>query len=323
MASVDDHDRGRHLLDGLEQLLYRFGSLKVIVTLSSLVSPEMHIARFVIVGILIARSYGDSAFAQSSLVIDLREYMTVPLNNYMLCQSNNQLCTTSRFNEYGEFQLDYTNGITGYIARSSGNNYLVGSVRSYDDTDGLRCFSNVGQYCTAPSNSNFMPGNIPMITSMNVVPLQIELNGENSDGSPKFPLQYSTGYNNGQAYQFGVVSMDPATCAQTYEGAITAGLYWTYVQGIPFGGDIGTQDAVVIEEVEAGATASQNHMERYFYVKNVGIVREGSSYYDPSTGYYDRPLGGNSVRNVYSSSNITPHPVQCPQGTVTSLQAQN
>lgn len=237
----------------------------------------------------------------------------------MLCQSNGQLCLQGHNNSNGEFEYDYTNGIVDYIARSSQLNY--GVVRNQaDGPNTLRCFSNANAYCTAPSNTGYFPEGVPLIFDVNVVPLSTELTAENSDGTPRAVVPGAVDFSNHQDNLFGVVSMDPTTCAQQYEGQVGVHDWVTYVQQVPFGGNVGTQDALVIDEIELaynGTTRvpSGDHIERYFYVKGLGRVREASSGFDTNTGYYDEPLGGNSVRNIITANTISNPQVLCPQGT--------
>jgi len=237
-----------------------------------------------------------------------------PSSGYSLCQSDGLLCIRQYINTYGEFEIDYTNSINDYIAITRPNS-IIGVIRSYDHTDGLRCFSNAGAPCTASPNSTQLPESVPVAITLDVVPLASELSAENADGTPKFPIPGAISQTNGIYTQFGVHSMNMQTCAQTLEYEESHLVYATYVSGVQFGGDVGTQDAVVIDEYELGSTASQNHVERYFYVHGYGRVREASSKYDVNTGYFDLPESGNSIRNTISAEDVAPYGNSCPQGS--------
>lgn len=147
---------------------------------------------------------------------------------------------------------------------------------------------------------------------------QPELAAENSDGSPKTTIAGSLLLSNGTYLTFGVNTMNPTTCAQKYSYAVSAVVYVTYVVAVPFGANVGTHDAVVVDEFEKGPSQSQDHVERYFYVSGLGRVREGSATYDTNTGYYDLNRN-NFVRNMIEPNTISIPTDQCPQGSTTPL----
>ncbi len=259
----------------------------------------------------------------------------------MLCDSYDNrasACLTS-FNDggqYGEAEIAYgmNNGIIDYIGISSGGwqgspNY-IGVIRNVPGTRGqLRCFANEFQNCTAPANTVFMPEGVPyLIPNLPVVSLQTELASENSDGSPKAPIAasmvttYTVGIDNPyyNAQPFGVESMS-GQCSQSLENNQYSETLIVYVKGVPFGGNIGTQDAIMID----GLGFPRNHIERFFYVQGLGRVREGTASWDSNTGYYDlsQPV---QRQNIYhnmveqlSSSTITLQGVMCPQGSAIPL----
>jgi hypothetical protein len=261
-----------------------------------------------------------------SVTVDMRNYMVQPLNGSMLCQADNQLCLTSYLNTTdGEFETIYTNTIHDYVA-VTGSNSRIGVIRSYQNGQGLglRCFSNPGAICSSPPNSQDVPEAVPLFFTTNVVSLQTELASENSDGSPMRPIQGAVSPSNGQYLQFGINYLDTSTCAQTYFAAQNAFVYGVYVTGVQFGGNVGTQDAMVIDEYETagGSTPGiDSHVERYFYVRGLGRVREAAAWYDPNDGLYDAGSHFNSVRNMIASNTVTIPPAQCSQGSTTSLQS--
>ena len=246
--------------------------------------------------------------------------MIQPLNGSTLCQADNQLCLTSYLNNAdGEFEIVYTNSIHDYLS-VTGPYSRIGVIRSTANGV-LRCFSNQGVSCSSPPDSQTVPEAVPLFFGLNSVSLQTELASENSDGSPMQPIQGAVSPSNGQYLQFGVNTMDYSSCAQTYSATVSALVYGVYVSGVQFGGNVGTHDAVVIDEYELGPTASQNHVERYFYVQGLGRVREASATYDINDGLYDASPHFNSVRNMIENNTITIPPEECPQGSTTPLQS--
>ncbi len=233
----------------------------------------------------------------------------------MLCQSDNQLCIEGFYASDGGFIIAYTNGIIDFIARSDTSPYYVGVMRSANSSD-FRCFSNVDSSpCTAPPNAAFPPQSVPQIMTLTVASSQDALSAENSDGSPNHAIAGASLLTGPQPVTFGIYHMDPSSCQQTYEGNDQHTVYAVFVQDVNFGGDLGVKDAVAIDEYEAGPTPSQDHVERYYYVAGYGRVREGSASYNPTSGRYDVPLGGNSVRNLVRPSAIAQPQTFCPQGT--------
>lgn len=180
----------------------------------------------------------------------------------------------------------------------------------------FRCFSNVdASPCTAPPNAAFPPQSVPQIVNLNVVYASTAAAAENSDGTPSGPIAGSSQITGSQPVNFGIYHMDPSTCAQTYIGNVLHTVSMVFVYQKFFDGDLGYRNAVVIDEYEGGATPDQNHVERYYYVAGIGRVQESSSYYNPSTGKYDRPLGGVSLRNKIVDSNMARPATICAQGT--------
>jgi len=250
----------------------------------------------------------------STISLDLKNYVyQATPNGKMLCQSDGQLCLFGYWNTLTEFQYVYSNGIHDYISRTTGPGNRMGVIRSAAGGV-LRCFSNGSNFCTAPPNSSIFPESLPEQFDTNVVPWATELGAENSNGTPKTHIQGAVNFQSGNYEYFGVQKMNLSTCTQSYLGNVGVLIEVIFVKAVEFGGSIGIMDALVVDEYELGASAAENHVERYFYVHGYGRVREASSYYNPDDGLYDKPLSGNSVRN--SIQNVTlASPLECPQGS--------
>lgn len=272
--------------------------------------------------------FGSSATAQTAL-IDVRNYITqVPPS--IICQPDGALCMTGYWDPYQEFVYANSNGTVDYIARSINTSATpalpVGIIRNIPGTGGtLRCFASPGQPCTAPPNSSDLPEDLPEVFLVNVVPWTTELASENTDafgqpsGSPKTTIPGAVAFNGWQEFDW--VNMD-SSGHQTWVGPVWNFVTAVYVQGVQFGGDIGTRDALVIDEQEG--TPAPNHIERFFYVNGWGRVREAVSYWDTNTNQYDQGPFINSNRNTLASTlqgrgitppAINPPPNCCPQGS--------
>ena len=182
----------------------------------------------------------------------------------------------------------------------------------------LTCFSNPGENCQAPPDDNYLPEGLPETLTLNEASAQDDINASNSDGTPKTLIAGSIDFTGQQV--FDVHQMDATTCAQTYLGPVGNDVSAVYVKAIPFGGNVGTQDALVIQEVEtAFVNGSENsypdHIERYYYVHGYGRVREATANYSQATGEFTVTQGNNPVRNTLSPAS-TNYPNYCPQDTV-------
>jgi len=203
-------------------------------------------------------------------------------------------------------------------------------MRNYggNDEPKYRCLANLNDICNPPSNTVYPPQSVPMIFEMNVTSAQVEVSSTNLGGSlddlsASQVVPGATPLTNG--YQvFNEVAIDPNTCAQVPANTGTAHqVYASYVTQVEFGGNFGTRDAVVIDEEQGGfynGIFYPGHIERFYYVLNIGRVRDSSanfSYTDPNTGinYYSNRAGGSSNRHNIMPSNLTAPGIFCPQGS--------
>jgi hypothetical protein len=270
--------------------------------------------------------------ATPGIFVDMRDYITQPLNSNMLCTQSQSQCFTSFLNtSTGEFETIYDARVGIHDYTGIGPN-VIGVIRSRSPQLGLRCFANTSQYCGSPPNSTMVPEAMPVTYGLNIVPASYITAAENADGSPSghiFQARSPEGSNNtpGTYVPFANNTFTNAGCSQSLGGWTYAETEAVYATAVNFGGTVGVQDAVVIDEYELGPTTSQNHMERYFYVHGYGRVREGSSGYDTANGLYDLGVEGhardNEVRSVLlprDYSKIPNSPTECPQGSTVSMQ---
>ena len=245
----------------------------------------------------------------STVALDVRNYMIQPLNGQMLCDQSSTICLTSYSDANGEYNNQYNsyNNIHDYTVTSSDS---IAVIRSYDPVNGVRCYSNVGGPCVSPWNDTAAPEDMPYMLNVNVVSASALAAASNSNGGPMTAITGSLNVANGQ---LGNAYMDQTTCAQSYYGSAPYNVNVAYVRSFPFGGNVGTQDMLVVDEFESGPTQSQNHMERYYYVHGYGRVAEGSATYDTSTGVYDINSGYNN-RPYLSTNTIPINASMCPQG---------
>jgi hypothetical protein len=165
-----------------------------------------------------------------------------------------------------------------------------------------------------------------------VVSYATELATENpEDGSPNHAIPGAlvitpnTASDPVNFYTFADVTLNPTgNCAQSLYGNDPFQTQVVYVQQIPFGGTVGTQDALVTDGFAQGAP---NHVERYFYVKGMGRVRESKAFGGSGTSGYvygtvDGYTSSNTLHNLLeplSSSYININTGGCPQGSAVSI----
>jgi hypothetical protein len=147
-----------------------------------------------------------------------------------------------------------------------------------------------------------------------------------ADGSPLKPIAGSmitTPKASANDYwQFGINSYNwPTGCAQTYIGTDPNQTRIVYVTNVPFGGTIGTSDAIIIDGY-SGASSSSDHVERAFYVLGYGRVEFGIAFYNPGDGKYDNTPHYNAVHSNYEpidADNFNFQGEQCNQGSYIPL----
>jgi len=271
-----------------------------------------------------------SATAQQ-VSINVNDYLVQASGSAALCTDNTEQCVHEYPNQFGEMTVFYAQGsqpvVVDYVARSYGSGgangaYYIGPSRSlgynaptHDYT--LYCFSDPGQTCTAPPSTSMMPQAVPRLLTLNVVlPSEDDAASDPTTGTPIRPLNgtYSiTGITN-----FQVVVMGPG-CQQQLIGLVQAEVRAAFLYQYPFGGDLGTQNALVIEEIEYqnyNGSTEIGHIERYYHINGYGRVRDSVAFYDPSTQSYTP--GSNPIRrNIRNVADVMPPepPNDCPQGT--------
>lgn len=128
--------------------------------------------------------------------------------------------------------------------------------------------------------------------------------------------------SNGDYLDFGINDYNNSSqCAQSYVGTGQVKGLVVYVKNVPFGGNIGTQDAIV-DDGYSGQSSSQDHVERAFYVLGYGVVRYGVAFYDPGDGLYDNKPHYDGIWNEYQMLNpndFNIEPASCPQGSAVPL----
>ena len=276
----------------------------------------------------------------NQVTIDTTAYLNQSSDGQAICTDQNVNyieCVHAYPNQYGETDIVYAQqsqsgsgpvvvGID-YITRSTNSagangGYYIGVSRSADLTDGLRCFSNPGQFCTAPPSTSAMPEDVPRLLTLNVVlPSDDDAASSAMDKSPIAHI--AGGINISGLTYFQTVNMDINTCAQTLTGIIPYAVYASFLYQYDFQGMIGVQDALVIEEIEYQNVNGQiipNHIERYYYVNGYGRVRDSIAFWDVNSQQYtdQGPNGGfNVVRPWVRPVSVMPPepPNYCPQGT--------
>ena len=284
--------------------------------------------------IAVAASFGclKPAMAQT-VYVDVNDYLVQASGTGAICVDGNVQCIHAYPNQFGELTIYYAENrrpvVVDYVARSYGSSgpngaYYIGVSRSFSydsqsDTSILRCFSDPGQFCTAPPNTSMMPEAVPRTLALNVIYPSEDYDA--SDPSTHTPIRPLNGtYSITGFRDFQVVSMDFSTCQQQLVGTVGAEVRAAYIYQFPFDGDIGTQNALIIEEIEYSSYPTIGHIERYYYVNGYGRVRDSIGFYNPDNQQWTP--GSNPVRHWYypDINQITPPlppepPNSCPQGT--------
>jgi len=231
------------------------------------------------------------------VIVDVRNYITQSTPGFHLCQENSELCIDGRWvlgpSSGDEFFYTSSNSgkVTDYYARDSNSPYFIGVIRSKTASDS-RCFANPGQTCAAPSTTDHPPQAIPMIFAANRIDYQPYSYPDNmygyefSDGSPRTTIPGAVAFTDWQL--FDILTID-SSCNQERIGPVYSLILVVVARAINFGGNIGTQyDVLIQDELQCGYPNWMDcHMERFYYVPGLGRVREGSSWYNNQTGVYD------------------------------------
>lgn len=244
-----------------------------------------------------------------------------------------RVCISQYTNSIGEWTIVYAFGkptdtsnpkIIDYMTRSNSPPYFFGVIRNLDRSGGsnlFRCFgfANPVRACQASPNPRFFPEDVPVILKTNEASAATVLATENrTTGAPEEPISGANFINGNKFEIIAVNSIDVSSCTQRIGDEIAIRVSSTYVTKYPFGGEIGNRDALIIDEEESassgGIIASKpTHLERYYYVRGYGRVKEGSSKYNPNTGRYDIFNTGASLRNIIVRPNPIPIPdIMCP-----------
>jgi len=306
--------------------------------------------------------YASSATQTTS--VDLRNYLAAVISTAsgsgsMICdpiEDNaagglNPSCLTSFYdgNASGETEIVNGNGLIDYIAITSetqnpfgeGALQYIGVARNYPGGNNpLRCFDTAtspNSNCTAPPSGHvfgapYLIQKIPVVSWATAQATENDADPTATDayGTKPIPGALITTPSAGDGVgppnyeNFGVNNMS-STCAQTHSFNTYSQGQIVYVTGVPFGGSIGTQDAIVLDGY---SNDSPSVLERYYYVKGYGRVRESVSYkYSGSTTYgVKQPAGGFQAldRNAYRPYNANiiyanGNHGGCPQGSAVPI----
>lgn len=296
--------------------------------------------------------------------VDVRQYMAAAISNgsagQMLCA--NATVSTSCITSYyggdanGEVVIAYGNGIIDYIGITSATGVpgggipftagypytytgvtsprqYIGVIRNYPTGgDPLRCFTTLSS-CTAPASGFPLEGmpyiidRLPVVSWATVAATENDTDPSQADAYPiiGIPGAMTTTPNTSDQSSFwyyNVLNFD-ANCAQHQNFRVGSINTVIYVTGVPFGGQVGTQDAIVTDGVSNG---NPSFLERYYYVKGFGRVREDISA-QVATSPYGIPVygKGNFLSNNSDRSSVLPlnlgfipFPAShggCPQGS--------
>jgi hypothetical protein len=277
-----------------------------------------------------------------TISVDLRPYRAAllaidnPISGMMLCESiHEDHCRTSMKDTAGEArEYQSKGGAVNYEAIGShdypsingSSTKRIGDIRNFTGPDSgnvLRCFSLPNHICMSPAEKALGPPYL--IPYLPVVGVDALNDASNSDKSPSGPIAGSMIYtpdpSNGNYWNFGINTMTASGCVQTYYATDPSQGRTVYVKAVPFGGNVGTQDAIV-DDGYSGHSTAKDHVERSFYVLGLGLVRFGVAYYDPSDGLYDNSPHYNQIWNdeqKLDPNDFNIEPAQCPQGSAVPL----
>jgi hypothetical protein len=286
----------------------------------------------------------------------------------MMCTDKNGVATAIcimgvRDTDSGEVDIyyDHSNGIVDHIAvtdwkhgttQDQNSREYIGVIRNYTGSTAAsgafeRCFStwlSGAQFCTdgVYPSAFYMPEGTPYKFNVDLPVLgnKAVVDASNSDGSPKNPIQgallITKLASEDNYFSFAQWKQTNSNC-QTYgsSGPFKTKVFVAYVQNVPFGGTtivsggsqvqqaVGTQDAFVVD------TFSATEAERYFYVKDLGRVREGHAKFDSACGCFDLntlnvdhgdivPFRNSVIYVRGQSQHPNPEPY-CPEGSAQKL----
>ena len=205
-----------------------------------------------------------------------------------------------------------------------------------DGGDPLRCFTsarNPSINCTAPANGDvfgppYIMNNVPVVSWATAAATENDPNPTASDawptrGIPGALVTTPTGsdgfapanYINYTVNNFG------GNCSQSHNFNTYSLGTASYVTGVPFGGNVGTRDALVLEGF---SYANPSTLERYYYVSGLGRVRENNAQRTSGGQTPYNQKGQNLDRNqekavnssvIYANGNHG----GCPQGSAITL----
>ena len=252
-----------------------------------------------------------AAMPFSTVAVDLRHYLAAAISNASLTSGNmlcvgtgtgyDPSCLTSFYDgdAHGETEIPNANGIIDYIAISSetvnvgdGPIQEIGVARNYPadpQGDPLRCFTiarNPSINCTAPPSGHVfgMPYVIYHIPVVSWATVQATENNPNPTAGNAWPtrgipgaLVTTPGGSDGFApanYWNYTVNNFGGGCTQSFHFNTYSLGTVAYVTGVPFGGTVGTRDAIV---TDGFSYANPSTLERYYYVYGLGRVRENNA----------------------------------------------
>lgn len=148
--------------------------------------------------------------AEAQVSVNLKDYVLQSTGGGTLCTQYGTQCDTGYLLSTGKY-VDYYNFagnqniLITYTARTTGSGVnggsYIGVVKDYYNGS-LRCFANPGEYCTAPSNSDYLPSGLPEDLLLNVATYQDDLNASNSDGTPRVLIAGSQDFTGPQSFEW-------------------------------------------------------------------------------------------------------------------------
>lgn len=244
-----------------------------------------------------------------TVAVDIRQYEAAAISSgntgNMLCIGTgtgyDASCLTSFYDggTYSETEIANANGIIDYIAISSeqvdiagdGPFNEIGVARNYPAdgfVDTLRCFTiarNPPIICTAPPSGHvfgmpYIIYHLPVVSWATVAATENDPNPTAADAWPTRGIPGalvttptgSDGFAPANYFNYSWNSFaSSSNCAQSWHANVYSLGTVVYVTGVPFGGTVGTRDAIV---TDGFGYANPSVLERYYYVSGLGRVRE-------------------------------------------------